>query len=145
SGNARYLTSLVRTLASFPGIPRKDELDAFFARLHGSGEQLSGNRYFWTSDFMTHHRPEFYVSLKASSTRTLATEIGNYENLKGHHLGDGMMFIMRTGTEYDQTFPVWNWEQLPGTTVRHMEHQLLVDGSWLTVRGAGEPASGVSD
>ena len=145
SGNASYLIGMVQALAGLAGIPRKDELDAFLARLMGSGVELTGNKYFWTSDFMTHHRPEFYVSVKASSPRTLATEIGNYENLKGHHLGDGMMFIMRRGTEYDQAFPVWNWEQLPGTTVRHMEHPLLVDGSWLTVRGAGDPAGGVSD
>ena len=145
SGNAATLAGQVQTLAALPGVPRKHELDAFLARLSGGGSPLVGNRYFWTSDFMVHHRPEFYVSVKASSTRTFATEIGNNENLKGHHLGDGVMYIMRTGTEYDQTFPVWNWEQLPGTTVRHMDHRLLVDGSWLAVRGAGDPAGGVSD
>jgi|GEM_PF-393021 len=145
SGNASYLVGLVRALAAIPEAPRKEELDAFLARLLGGGAPLTGNRYFWTSDFMVHHRPEFYVSVKASSPRTLATEIGNYENLKGYHLGDGMMFIMRTGTEYDQTFPVWDWERLPGTTVRHMEHPLLVDGSWHAVRGAGDPSGGVSD
>lgn len=145
SGNASYLVGLVHTLVALPDVPRREELQAFLDRLQGSGEPISGNRYFWTSDFMVHHRPGYYVSVKASSTRTMATEIGNYENLKGHHLGDGMMFIMRTGREYDQAFPLWNWEMLPGTTVRHMEHPLLLDGSWLTVQGAGNPAGGVSD
>lgn len=145
SGNAYYLIGMVQTLLSLPEVPRRDELQAFLDRMLGSGEPLHGNRYFWTSDFMVHHRPDYYVSVKASSSRTMATEIGNYENLKGHHLGDGMMFIMRTGKEYDQTFPLWNWEMLPGTTVRHMDHQLLLDGSWLTVQGAGNPAGGVSD
>lgn len=145
SGNASYVQNLVRTLASLPDAPRREELQAFLARLAGAGEPLTGNRYFWTSDFMVHHRAGYYISVKASSDRTLATEIGNYENLKGHHLGDGMMFIMRSGREYDNAFPLWNWELLPGSTVRHMEHQLLVDGSWLTVKGAGNPAGGVSD
>lgn len=145
SGNASYLIGLLQTLVTLPDVPRKLELEAFLDRLLGNGVQMSGNKYFWTSDFMTHHRPDYYVSLRASTNRTMATEIGNYENLKGHHLGDGVMFIMRSGKEYDQAFPVWDWEQLPGTTVRHMEHQRLVDGSWLTVRGAGDPGSGVSD
>lgn len=58
---------------------------------------------------MTHHRPEYYASVKTSSTRTYQPESGNGEGLQNLHLADGVNLVMRTGDEYDGIFPVWDW------------------------------------
>lgn len=77
---------------------------------------LVGNRYFWRSDYMVHRCPDFYASVKMCSNRVIGAESLNSENLSGIHLPDGATYIYRTGEEYIDIFPVWNWRQLPGVT-----------------------------
>ncbi len=79
-------------------------------------KRFTGNRYFWKSDIMTHHGTDYYLSAKVISTRTNGTEMLNGENLKGYNLPLGATNIMKTGTEYKNIFPVWDWTRVPGTT-----------------------------
>lgn len=105
---------------------------------------LTGNRQFWQSDFMVHQRPNYYASVKTSSTRTIQPEYGNNEGLKSLYLGDGVNLIMRTGNEYDDMMPVWNWRRLPGTTVEQDSRSLTPTGEF-GVAGTATFAGGVSD
>jgi len=77
---------------------------------------LVGNKLFFRSDQMVHRRPEFSISIKGCSTRTTATECSGTENLLGHYLGDGTTFLYRSGLEYSDIFPVWDWRKVPGVT-----------------------------
>lgn len=96
-------------------VPRKEAVQTFADRLTGkSVEPLVGNRHFWRSDFMTHHRTGYYSSVKMASNRISASESGNGENIKGYFLGHGVQLIYRTGNEYNGIFPVWDWRRLPG-------------------------------
>ena len=78
--------------------------------------EITGNKQFWCSDFMVHRRKSFYTSVKMFSTRTLNAELVNGEGKKSEHLSDGVNFLYRTGDEYRDIFPVWDWTKLPGTT-----------------------------
>ena len=100
---------------------RKTELAAFLDRLQNWPEKtkvpFNGNRHFWKSDFMTHHREAWYASARGFSTRIDNTDhphIG--EGQLNHHIADGVTFIMRRGDEYKSIFPVWNWRRIPGIT-----------------------------
>lgn len=77
---------------------------------------IPGNKQFWCSDFMVHRRKDFYTSVKMFSTRTRNAELVNGEGKKSEHLSDGVNFLYRTGNEYRDIFPVWDWTKLPGTT-----------------------------
>lgn len=96
------------------------EADAYAAAVRrnapGAVNDLVGNRFFWRSDYLIHRRPDFSCTLKLSSERVIGTESMNSENLSGYYLGDGACYIYRSGEEYTDLFPVWNWRQLPGTT-----------------------------
>ena len=48
--------------------------------------------------------------------RTTATECSGTENLLGHYLGDGTTFLYRSGLEYSDIFPAWDWRKVPGVT-----------------------------
>ena len=109
-----------------------------------SSNALSGNRNFWRSDILVHHRPAFSISVKTSSTRTLQPESGNGEGLKNLHLGDGVTLIQRTGNEYDGIMPVWDWRRLPGTTIEQGTYSLKPASDW-GVYGTSTQAGGVSD
>ena len=124
---------------------RQAELEAFQQRLSGGpSTALTGNRNFWRSDFMVHHRPAFSISVKTSSTRTLQPETGNGEALKNLHLGDGVTLIQRTGNEYDDIMAVWDWRRLPGTTIEQGTYSLKPAADW-GVYGNSTHAGGVSD
>ena len=55
---------------------RAGELMALKKHIEGTGAPYSflGNRYFWNSDFMTHQREAYYISVKMVSNRTVGTE-----------------------------------------------------------------------
>ncbi|WP_157246014.1 polysaccharide lyase family 8 super-sandwich domain-containing protein [Nonomuraea typhae] len=111
-GNARrghVLEAAARSLAD-AGAPRAAELRAFG---RGPGP---GARYFPHSDYLAVHRAGWSAAVKTSSTRTVLSEAGNGEGLRGRHLCDGVTHLWRTGEEYADLWPVQDWRHLPGTT-----------------------------
>ena len=105
---------------------------------------LSGNRCFFSSDFMVQQRPAWYASAKISSVRTYQPETGNGQGLQSLYLGSGVTLIEVTGNEYANIFPVWNWRRLPGTTVEQNTLSLTPTASW-GVYGTATYAGGVSN
>lgn len=152
AANATGYDAMLANAVSISGGYRVLELQAFRDRINdaaatGSASAsgaLIGNRHFWRSDFMAHHRPEFCISVKTSSTRTLQPESGNGEGLKNLHLADGVTLIQRTGNEYDDIMPVWDWRRLPGTTTEQGTYSLKPSTDW-GMAGNSTHAGGVSD
>ena len=97
---------------------RAVEFEAMARSLRGQGsaDLVEGNRMFWRSDFMAHQRAGFYASARMCSTRIKSNESGNGENIFGYHLGHGATCFMRTGEEYHDLMPFWDWQMLPGVT-----------------------------
>lgn len=81
-----------------------------------TANDLIGNRLFWRSDYVVQRNAKWSAALKMSSNRTIGSEVVNDENLSGYHLADGMLCLYRTGREYEDIFPLWDWKKLPGTT-----------------------------
>jgi chondroitin AC lyase len=82
---------------------------------------LSGNRHFWRSDFMAHHRQNYYASARMHSKRLANTDgPANSEGLLSHHLADGCFVLMQHGKEYEDIFGVWDWQRIPGTTAQQL-------------------------
>lgn len=106
---------------------------------------VTGNRHFWCADLMTHHRPNFYASIRLASNRVLNADMPccGGEGRRCHHLADGATLFSTRGNEYRDLFPVWNWRQIPGTTVVQSPDELSME----TVRHYGETgfAGGASD
>jgi ribosomal protein S28E/S33 len=127
----------------------REASDAYRAWIgHRRGEPFPepGNRHFWKSDFMAHRGPDWYCSVKVLSQRTAGTETMNGENLLGHNLPLGATCIMRTGREYADLYPAWDWSRIPGTTAplgveRPAPH--VFKGSNPFAGGASDGRSGV--
>jgi chondroitin AC lyase len=141
--NAGYLATAARYMLQLP-TGREDEFRALASRASGqpAAPPLVGNRHFWRSDMMTHHRPGYYTSARMVSDRIVNTDAPcNDEGLKSHHLADGCNPVIRTGREYRDVFPVWDWQKIPGTTV---EQKPELAGSPRR-KGTRSFAGGVSD
>ncbi|MHB1461231.1 MAG: polysaccharide lyase family 8 super-sandwich domain-containing protein [Armatimonadota bacterium] len=75
----------------------------------------SGCRYFPYGDLMVIRNNKWSFYLKTISKQTELTESINGENLKGvPYLNCGNHWLLKTGQEYLDTVPLWNWSQLPG-------------------------------
>lgn len=126
---------------------RKTEIIEYLEELQEPGQntRLTGNKYFWQSDFMVHRRPDYFFSLKMASERVIGSESGNGENLKGYYMGHGVCFIKRTGDEYEGIFPVWNWRQIPGHICQQGSEELPLIQWGNGARGTTTFVGGVSD
>ncbi|MEA2736139.1 MAG: chondroitin lyase [Humisphaera sp.] len=144
-GAAYSLLNAVNLLAANP-IPRQQEYRDWATTIgDGSIERpLVGNRHYWRSDYMAHHRPAWFASVRMFSDRLLNTELVNNEGKLSHHLADGANFLYVTGDEYTDIFPAWDWTKIPGTTA---EQTPLTPGDrkQIGIKGATSFVGGVSD
>ncbi len=126
---------------------RREELAACEAAWRSGGSAVLGNRHFWKADYMTHHRPGFFASVRMLSSRMENTDIMCYdypgEGRTSHHLADGALFIMRDGGEYRDIFAAWDWRMIPGITVEYGTETL--DYRAVRRRGVRRFVGGVSD
>ena len=144
---ARGLVGTCRVFASLEW-PRADEFRTCATRIDkgpDAAPTLSGNRCFWRADFMVHRRPNYYVSVKMASIRTIGTEGGNGEGLKNYHLPDGAALVMCRGDEYHDIQPVWDWKRIPGITCEQDEDAFPKIDWGRNTRGATPFAGGASD
>lgn len=118
SQDARYLAEAAQEMLLLP-TGREAEFRQLAERAAGKpAPPLVGNRHFWCSDFMVHHRPGFYASARMYSRRVANTDQAcNEEGLKNHHIADGCNLLICQGDEYDNIYPAWDWQKIPGTTV----------------------------
>jgi len=126
--------------------------DAFAQRVIGDRAVIEGNRHFWRSDFMVHHRKGYYASVRMYSARTVGHERCTGEGGKSYHLPDGLTLMLRDGEEYGDAhrsiFPVWDWRRIPGTTCEQAEGPLPTEvcpRRYRLYRGNTTFVGGVSD
>jgi chondroitin AC lyase len=139
-----YLARAAETLLPLQ-TGREVELRGLIARIRNpeTSTPLVGNRIFWRSDFITHHRPEYYLSVRAFSSRIANTDFNGPENLFAHHLADGATVIAQRGDEFDGIFPLWDWQKIPGITAR--QEPPLQPATARRDRGSRPFAGGVSN
>ena len=98
---------------------RKDELEKLVKIRDGELKNgLTGTRFFWHSEYFSHQRSGYFTSVRMFSSRNHNMEMPyNGEGLLNHHYADGSNFISRTGKEYLDIFPVFDFKKIPGTTI----------------------------
>ncbi|HSH19084.1 MAG TPA: polysaccharide lyase family 8 super-sandwich domain-containing protein, partial [Draconibacterium sp.] len=98
---------------------RKNELEEIVnIRDNNAKPKLSFASFFWNTEHFTVQRPDWFTSVRMYSTRNYNMEVPyNSEGLLNHHRGDGTNHISRTGDEYYDMAPVYDYQKIPGTTV----------------------------
>lgn len=144
-GPAYGFVQMVNLLAAKP-VPRQAEFATLAASLNkgAPGDGLTGNKSFWCSDYMAHRRAGYFTSVKMFSDRMQDGEMVNTEGRKSVHLSDGVNLLYVSGSEYNDIFPAWDWNKLPGTTA--VQGGLnLGDPRLIGARGKTKFDGGVSD
>ncbi len=98
---------------------RKNELQEIKStRDNNTRSTLSHATFYWNTEHFTFQRPGWFASVRMYSTRNYNMEVGyNSEGLKNHHRGDGTNHISRTGDEYYDLAPVFDYQKVPGATI----------------------------
>ncbi len=117
-GNHGFGTSTLDNLLQ-ASVYRKDELETIKKCREGEAVTAKTHAtFFWLSEYFTLQRPNYFTSVRMYSNRDYNMEYPyNGEGLKNHHRGDGTNYISRTGNEYDDTAPVYDWQKIPGATI----------------------------
>jgi len=105
-------------MARVPG-KRKAEFESLAKRLRAGTDEGApvGSRYFCRSALLVHRRKEYYASVRMLRHGLHATDgAHNGEGPLSHRLSDGVTYILRSGREYEDIFPVWDWRRVPGIT-----------------------------
>src|SRR5690606_1473059 len=137
-----------------PGIPlrllkassyRSDELRNIVAVREGKpAVPRLHTTFFWQSEHLTHQRPAYFTSVRMFSSRNHNMEVPyNSEGLLNHYLGNGSNFISRTGTEYYDIFPVFDYHKIPGATL--VQHRTFPDPGQIRKAGIRDFVGGVTN
>ncbi|MGC9353642.1 MAG: polysaccharide lyase family 8 super-sandwich domain-containing protein, partial [Mariniphaga sp.] len=102
---------------------RKNELQEIAdIRNKGIRPTVSHATFFWNTEHFSYQRPYWFTSVRMYSTRNHNMEEPyNSEGLLNHHRGDGANHISRTGDEYYDIFPVFDYQKVPGATIMQKE------------------------
>ena len=123
------------------------EYDDFLSRINGLTVPFvksSINNFYYNADFLLHERPFYTFTVRMSSNRTVRSEFGNNENLKGYFLCDGSTCLQVKGNEYENIMPLWDWNFISGTTAPIIGEVPLSASEW-GVYGTSKFCGGVSD
>jgi len=119
---ANTVAAIMQSMSLVDTVHARDYTAFVDRNLHASPDaanDLHGTRYFYKSDYLIERSApplDLMSTLKMHSNRIIGGETVNSENLAGNHLADGATFFYRSGDEYADIFPVWNWRMIPGTT-----------------------------
>ena len=106
--------------------------------------KLSYSKFFWDSEYFSFQRQGYFTSVRMFSIRDYNMEVPyNGEGLMNHHLPDGSNFISRTGDEYLNIWPIYDWQKIPGTTVLQIPE--LSSDSEIQKKGLTDFVGGVTD
>jgi len=113
-----YDASLAERLLSLSGYRKAELQEIVDVRKKGKQPTLSHATYFWHSEHFSVQRPDWFASVRLYSTRTHNMEQPyNEEGLLNHHRGDGANHLTRTGDEYLDIWPVYDYQKIPGATI----------------------------
>lgn len=138
---ARTIAQVMRNVALFD----REKATAYLAAgrdVADATNTLIGQRVFWRSDYAVRRAADWAATLKMSSKRVVGAESLNSENFLGYHLADGALYLYASGDEYDEIFPVWDWQKLPGVTCAQRAGG---PPSFREVRGTTDFVGGVTD
>lgn len=84
---AHYLNIAARNMLQLPTGRDVEFRDLAARASEQPAPPLVGNRHFWRSDLMTHHRPDYYASARMFSSRIANTDMpcnGEGQERAGH-------------------------------------------------------------
>ncbi|MEX2566286.1 MAG: polysaccharide lyase family 8 super-sandwich domain-containing protein, partial [Cyclobacteriaceae bacterium] len=114
---------------------RKEELEEILRLRKGESSPIrSFAKFFWQTEHFVLQRPDFYTTVRMFSTRNRNMEKPyNGPGITTHHRADGTNYLLLKGDEYQDIWPVYDWQKISGTTILqkpalHGPDEIQLDG-----------------
>ncbi|RAZ31399.1 discoidin domain-containing protein [Microbacterium sp. SMR1] len=111
------------------------------------GNGVTGNKYFWRSEFSSQLRDDYGIFTRLNSSRTVGAEYrSTFRPAVGNEVywnSAGATAIQVTGREYLELGPAFDWFHYPGVTAPYVKEQTR--GTNGRVGNGGSFTGGVSD
>ncbi|KAG8699979.1 hypothetical protein FRC11_013298 [Ceratobasidium sp. 423] len=78
--------------------------------------KITGNRMFWSPDYMVYRTEQTVTTVKMLSDRTSTSKRTNSEGPYSFHLSDGAVYTYSTGAEYEDMFAALDYNIILGIT-----------------------------
>ena len=104
-----------------------------------------GHRYFYESDYNVYNHTNYMATVRHASKNTRIFEYLNGENPLAYYTGFGSTFYYVDGNEYEDIFPVYDWNKIPGTTTRQGKVPKMNQDLSYGTYGKTNSVSGVSN
>lgn len=99
---------------------RAEELEQYIRRLLPADDpdriNAHLNKHYYNSDYMVHHRDDFFASCTINTKRTVAVEFDPKQGKNSWNINMGQINIIRDNDTVQGTFPCWDWRMMPGVT-----------------------------
>ena len=127
------------------GSYRRAELEAVIAARRGEPVvPVRHSTFFPRTEYYSHQRENYFASVRMFSARSFNMEVPyNSEGILSYHFGDGANFTTRTGEEYVDVWPVYDWQKIPGATV--LQKETFPPDQALHQRGSTDFVGAVTD
>ncbi len=103
-------------MAETEGLPRQVETRAFLEEVRG-GARCDRTKFFPDAMLLTHHTGGLYIGVKMQNSHLWGAEECNGEGILFANLAYGShSCIMKSGLEYRNIAPLWDYARIPGTT-----------------------------
>jgi chondroitin AC lyase len=124
---------------------RKNELEEIMKLRKGEAKpSLSFCKFFWQSEHFVFQRPDFYTTVRMFSTRNRNMEEPyNGPGITTHHRADGTNYLILKGDEYQDIWPVYDWQKISGTTI--MQRPKLPGADSIQMDGLRDFVGAVTD
>lgn len=122
-------------LAEAENMPGRAELMNYANTIANNTKQSYGLHYFEKAKFLVINNEDFYFSFRGGDNLIFYSEITNDENILSYNSSyPGVTTIMRTGKEYANISPLYDYSFVPGTTAVYETDSELADHCDTTYR-----------
>ncbi len=133
TGTTRLLFKAVNMLVKCQGIPRRDELLALKNEMCAGGKVTKATNYYYKINVLNQKTDDYYMSVRGTGPRLAGAEHCNGEGVLCYNMSYGTnTCFMKSGREYHDISPVWDYCKIPGTTARVETDESLLNnhGNW---------------
>ena len=126
------MENAICSLADVSAMPKKEALAEFLTEMQGKLPQTEKTTYFDSICQLCHKADGSYIGVKGLREGLRGTEVCNREGVLAYNMSYGTFTcLMRSGKEYFDIAPLWDYSAIPGTTARkESDEALLAKPEW---------------
>ena len=126
------LLNAVGLLSKIEDLPRSEEIQSFYAELCDESLTHDFTNWYDSICLLNQSHNDSYISVKGQRNTLSGAEAVNNEGILCYNMSYGTYTcFMKSGQEYYDIAPVWEYAKIPGTTAREEDDRQIKLHNWV--------------